>query len=349
MYLTSSMMALTLASGAISGASAEDLSMLGALGSTNAPLLASISPDPAPEPRKHKVLKGETDWKIARDHGVTVSQLHYANPGINWRYLQIGQKLNIPSSDGPSESEAAIRTSRARIATSAARIRSHPNTSSRIKTTVSRGVQATVIQRDGKWYKLRFPRGTVGWVHGNLLAEVADSSTAPAPMYDSDEPLAPVNLDKSSSIVNVALDMRGVRYRWGGTTPRGFDCSGLIVYAYRKQGIVLPRTSAVMATYGQKVSKNRLQPGDLVFFKTGRSRRVNHMGLYIGDDKFVHSSSTRGRVIVTKLTGYGARYAGARRMPGLQVLAEIPAPDPEPVKKDPRRSRVVIGVDLIGN
>ena len=111
-----------------------------------------------------------------------------------------------------------------------------------------------------------------------------------------------------------------------------------------KYPVIWPRV-----TYGQKVSKTQLQPGDLLFFKTGRSRRVNHMGLYIGDDKFVHSSSTQWRVVVTKLTGYGARYAGARRVPGLQVVAEIPAPDPEPVKKEPRRSRVVVGVDLIGN
>ncbi|MCH8977979.1 MAG: C40 family peptidase [Armatimonadetes bacterium] len=339
------MTALTLAYSALSGAPAVPDVPYTLLDGRPA-LIASIAPEP--EPRKHKVLKNENDWKIARKYGITVSQLHAVNPGIQWRRLQIGQKINLPPGAGTADGRTSIRTSRARVASAKARIRSEPNTSSRIKATVSSGTIAGVIQRDGNWYKLRFPRGTVGWVRGDLLAEVADPITPPAPMPDSDGSLAPVNLDKSSSIVNLALDMRGVRYRWGGTTPRGFDCSGLVVYAYRKQGIVLPRTSAVLATFGQHVSKDRLQPGDLLFFKTGRSRRVNHVALYIGDDKFVHSSSSRGKVVVTRLTGYGARYAGARRMPGLQLDAEVVLPDLEPEKVERVRSRVVIGTDTIG-
>ena len=354
MYLTNGLIALTFASSGFSGVPALHWSDIGALSATNAPLIASIAPDL--EPREHKVQKDENDWTISKKYGITVTQLHAANPGLDWRRLQIGQNINLPPGSEPAG--PTIRTSRARVSTAAARVRTEPNTSSRVKVTVMRGTMASVVQSEGNWYKLRFPRGTVGWVRGDLLAEVPDPPerpepvappTPPAPMLVSEEPAAPVKVDKSTSIVNLALDMRGVRYKWGGTSPRGFDCSGLIVYAYNKQGIRLPRTSAVLSTFGQVVSKDRLQPGDLLFFMTGRSRRVNHVALYIGDGKFVHSSSTRGKVIVSILNKYGPRYAGARRIPGLQLDAQVPALDLEPEMAERIPTRVVVGVDLIGN
>ena len=354
MHLTSGLIALTFASSGFSGVPALDWSDIGALSATTGPLIASITPDL--ELREHKILKDENDWTISKKYGITVTQLHAANPGLDWRRLQIGQKISLPPGSEPAG--PTIRTSRARVSTAAARVRTEPNTSSRVKVTVRRGTMGSVIQNDGNWYKLRFPRGTVGWVRGDLLAEVPEPPepsdrpepvVPPAPMHVSEEPVAPVNIEKSTSIVNLALDMRGVRYKWGGTSPRGFDCSGLIVYAYNKQGIRLPRTSAVLSTFGQHVSKDRLQPGDLLFFMTGRSRRVNHVALYIGDGKFVHSSSTRGKVIVSNLSKYGPRYAGARRVPGLQVDAVVPALHLEPETAERIPSRVVVGVDLIGN
>lgn len=109
----------------------------------------------------------------------------------------------------------------------------------------------------------------------------------------------------------------GSPYKSGGTTSRGFDCSGFTTYVFDKMGIDLPRTSASQAKTGKKVAKADLIPGDLVFFDTagGNNSSVSHVGIYIGDGKFAHASSSRG-VVTDKLNSsyYENRYVTARRV-----------------------------------
>ena len=83
----------------------------------------------------------------------------------------------------------------------------------------------------------------------------------------------------------------GVPYRYGGSSPSGFDCSGLVQYVYGKLGVNLPRKSREMAGVGQQVPVHALLPGDLVFFRIN-SRRVSHVGIYIGNNKFVHATKS---------------------------------------------------------
>ena len=106
----------------------------------------------------------------------------------------------------------------------------------------------------------------------------------------------------------------GVRYRWGGMSPRGFDCSGLIGYVMRSVGVRLPRTAAELYVSGRPVSTNELRVGDIVFFETTRPG-PSHAGIYIGNDQFIHASSGFGRVTVTSMDYpyYRPRYLGARR------------------------------------
>ncbi|MEI8033484.1 MAG: NlpC/P60 family protein [Chlorobiaceae bacterium] len=118
----------------------------------------------------------------------------------------------------------------------------------------------------------------------------------------------------------------GTRYRWGGTTPKGFDCSGFVGFMYNKAfNMNLPRTSKEMSSMGTRVSKENLQPGDLVFFKT-RGKGINHVGIFIGSDTFVHSSTTKG-VTEEKLIQnfYEKQFAG-----GVRLLNNAPA-KPAPV------------------
>ncbi|NLB20003.1 MAG: hypothetical protein GX829_04025, partial [Clostridium sp.] len=116
----------------------------------------------------------------------------------------------------------------------------------------------------------------------------------------------------SSSIVNKAYQYLGVPYVWGGTSPGGFDCSGFIQYVYRAQGINLPRTSGGQASSGSYVSISNAQPGDIVYF--GQSR-VTHVGIYIGNNRMIHSPSPGKSVMITNMNWHLNNYKiqGARR------------------------------------
>ncbi|HTO18798.1 MAG TPA: C40 family peptidase [Pseudomonas sp.] len=111
----------------------------------------------------------------------------------------------------------------------------------------------------------------------------------------------------------------GTRYRYGGTTVKsGFDCSGFIGYLFRNEaGVDLPRSTRQMIRYdAPKVARDALEPGDIVFFSTRRKGRVDHAGIYIGDNRFIHSASRRSGVRVDRLDqGYWApRYLQAKRV-----------------------------------
>jgi len=117
-----------------------------------------------------------------------------------------------------------------------------------------------------------------------------------------------------ASIVDLALKYQGTKYVYGGTSPSGFDCSGFTKYIYASVGISLPRTSYAQFNSGTAVSKDNLQPGDLVFFST-YAAGASHVGIYIGNGKFVHASNPGSGVKISGVSDsfYGPRYLGARR------------------------------------
>ncbi|SAK80414.1 peptidase P60 [Caballeronia fortuita] len=127
---------------------------------------------------------------------------------------------------------------------------------------------------------------------------------------------------KAGDVVVGALNMIGVRYRWGGNTPdSGLDCSGFVRYVFQDTlGMTLPRRAEEMSRVGEKVTVADLKPGDLVFFNTMR-RSFSHVGIYIGDNKFVHSPSTGSTIRVDDMEdGYWEkRFQGARRIENAQV------------------------------
>ena len=114
-----------------------------------------------------------------------------------------------------------------------------------------------------------------------------------------------------------ALDLVGIRYRRGGTLPEtGCDGSGRVGYACREGlGLILPRTSREISQSGKVVTKSELQPGDLVFFNT-RRRTFSHVGIYLGDNHFVHAPASGGEVRVESMNAayWGKRFNGARRI-----------------------------------
>jgi len=140
---------------------------------------------------------------------------------------------------------------------------------------------------------------------------MVEASTVNDPETDTSEKGLDNHLADAASIttideiVNTALGFSGVRYKYGGTTKKGMDCSGLLYVAFKAHDIALPRVSYEMAREGRRIRVNDVSKGDLLFFKTSRrGKRINHVGLVVavkGDDiKFIHSTSSRG-VIVSSL------------------------------------------------
>jgi murein DD-endopeptidase len=114
--------------------------------------------------------------------------------------------------------------------------------------------------------------------------------------------------------LQVAASMVGSPYRFGGSTPHGFDCSGLVFYAFRAAGIHVPRSTRSQYRYAFRVARNQLQPGDLVFFKLNR-HEVSHVGIYAGNGQFIHAPSKGKQVSFTAMSDpyWHDRYVGAGR------------------------------------
>lgn len=117
----------------------------------------------------------------------------------------------------------------------------------------------------------------------------------------------------AESIINIAHELKGVRYSYGGTTPSGFDCSGFVQYVFRQAGRSITRTTASQYNETTRISQSQAQPGDLIFFKQDKS--VDHVGIYLGDGKFIGAQTSTGVAVATFTSGYWARYvAGFGRL-----------------------------------
>lgn len=136
-------------------------------------------------------------------------------------------------------------------------------------------------------------------------------AAAPAPQQSA------ASADEAGDLIMNAMSLIGVSYRFGGNSPtQGLDCSGFMQYIFRRSmGITLPRTSAEMATVGQHVERANLKPGDMVFFRTAGSR-ISHVGMYIGNDRFIHAPRTGKDIEITSLSSryWNSKYATARRV-----------------------------------
>ncbi|MGI6168916.1 MAG: NlpC/P60 family protein [Christensenellales bacterium] len=121
---------------------------------------------------------------------------------------------------------------------------------------------------------------------------------------------------KVARVVQIAKANLGRPYLWGGATVSGFDCSGFTQYVFKNARLTLPRTAAQQYTQGTWVNKSNLRVGDLVFFTT-YAAGASHVGIYLGNDQFIHASSGAGKIVISKLFSnsyYSSHYIGAKRM-----------------------------------
>ena len=133
------------------------------------------------------------------------------------------------------------------------------------------------------------------------------------------EEVASGPFDVVPSLLNKAKEYLGVPYRFGGASPKGFDCSGFVRFVFRGFGVELNRSSRSQATQGDKVQPGEIQPGDLLFFRFG-GNRIGHVGIYLGGGEFIHAGSrgdprTRGvRIARLDSSFYAQRLAAVRRL-----------------------------------
>lgn len=164
-------------------------------------------------------------------------------------------------------------------------VRTGPATTYPVLQVLWQGNTTKVIGQSGSWYKIQLSDGRTGWVTSEYLR------------LDQ-------RLQKINTVIGTAKSLLGTPYVWGGESLQegGFDCSGFTQYVYKAAGINLYRISSQQATQGYKVSRDNLQPGDLVFFSFQGNGVVNHVGIYIGNGQMIHSPKTGDVVKVTDIT-----------------------------------------------
>ena len=182
------------------------------------------------------------------------------------------------------------------------RMRKGPSTSYAIVGYYDRGTRVEITGKTGNWYAV-----TIDGKSGYMSADYVKLKT---------DDTGNTGTELGKQIVATAKQYLGTPYVYGGASPKGFDCSGLVYYVYGQYGYSLQRgAGSQYRTDGRHVDKDGLQPGDLVFFSDNVDP-IGHVGMYIGDGQFIHASSGKGQVIITDLDSYyyAEHYTGAKRI-----------------------------------
>ncbi|CAN1526465.1 invasion associated secreted endopeptidase [Flavobacteriaceae bacterium] len=305
------------------------------------------------EPLQHKVKPNESLYAIAKEYGVTLKELQKANPKIGKKGLSIGQEITIPSNgkvvanevvseENRSEPNAILVENKvtvpvvAEIATKRTEIitKTQIQTSEIIHEVLPKetkygiakkyGITVSVLEKQnpaiqqkllvGSKLSIQVPNDTIVTPAKNevVLAKDSISSTVSSAINIANEDLVNQLIESASGHI-------GTRYRSGGTTAAGFDCSGFMCSTFGGFDIKLPRSSIEQAQFGEKVNAENIQKGDLIFFKTNGRRHINHVGMVVdvvdGEIKFIHSS-THGGVIIssTKEPYYNRNFAQVNRV-----------------------------------
>ena len=247
----------------------------------------------------YTVRRGETVYLIAQKFHTTLGALQQANHLESVDRIKTGQVLVIPSKDTGAPTTGVTYG-----------VAKEDNlvveSGESVITALSKGARFVVLAREGDKFKVKLLDGKIGWV---LADEVTlEETRKPLPVSDS--------WSLKSDIVRRAYAYRGARYRRGGMSSGGFDCSGFVKFLYSVKGIKLPHSSRSLFHCGTPISKSALQPGDLVFFSGTYRRGISHVGIFVGSGKFIHASTHRGGVRVDYLNApyYASRYSGARRI-----------------------------------
>ena len=332
----------------------------------------------------YAVKKGDTDEKIAQRMGLSVKALRHLNGGKKLETIREGQQLNIakfsaaPAYTPPVLARTSRRSRLARAALAVAKpvvakralVAKHeaPRTSRRAW--VAKAGPA-IVAAPVETPKREIPTDEVTVTSENA-AEVPFAQNEPltnGANTPQGEELALAlggggeNGDRGKTapkkgtveaILKKARSFRGVRYRWGAASRSATDCSGFTSQVFRANGYNIPRTSAEQSKVGKSVSRSEIRAGDLVFFKTIRGTRVSHVGIAIGNGKFIHASSGGHKVMISSLSDsyYANHYVTARRVAKGGIVKAVvdtakTAQETQQVPLDPEPQKSA--TDVVGN
>ena len=312
--------------------------------------VATVTAHAATKTTKHTIKSGESLYTIAKRNHTTVDTLCKLNGIKKDSLLKVGKAIKVPASK--SKTVAKKSTKKASHYT----IKSGDTLSGIAKKhhiSLAALTKANHLKKDATLkpgHTLSIPGGSVH--HAAKKSRIAKKTTKKSDkklaralkrakgsriakaqikkskkftlsdlVFGSDKFNGKIS-KKSQRMIEIAKKKLGRRYVWGATGQKNtFDCSGLTTYVCKANGIKIPRRAIEQSKVGKPVKRSELKPGDLVFFDTSKQRRgyVNHVGIYIGNGKFIHASSAKKKVIITSLKKpfYSQRFKGARRVASL--------------------------------
>jgi LysM repeat protein len=272
-----------------------------------------------PKAKTYKVKRGDTLWLIAKKHKMSTKQLRKLNRMRRKDRIHTGMVLALskdavtPRSKRDAKTQAII----AKLKKKRAKPSEIEAVLAKVKKSKKKHPNISAILAQVKREKKRKQIDTPLRVAKSKRTKSSRRSSAASIL--STRKRGSSGWSRNSKTIRIAKRYLGRRYVWGAVGPSSFDCSGFTQYVMRKsKGVRLPRVSRKQAYYGKYVSRRNLRAGDLIFFDTSRRRRgyVNHVGIYIGNNKFIHASSGRHRVVITSLSRpfYSARFKWGRRV-----------------------------------
>lgn len=292
------------------------------------------------------VINSKPIAKIQKDKQLVILEIRN-----NWAYVEVEgingwaklsslktqdntttQAENKESSNNDTKKENTTTLNKtAYISSTGINFREEPNTDSKVLKVFLQNAKITILEDQGTWYKIKH-NDQEGYVLKEYVSdkkvevtsrgavertttENKTTDTASTAQKKVEETTTKTS-SKGQDAANYVKQFVGCKYVYGGSTPSGFDCSGLTMYVYKKYGINLSHSATAQSKVGTKVERANLQPGDLVFFRNYRTNTgIGHVGIYIGNNKFVHASTEKTGVITSSLTGsYSTRFVTARRI-----------------------------------
>lgn len=285
---------------------------------------------------------------IEKETTITIEEIRngwfYINTEVGNGWIRLSNTdtdTTVPAQEGENDTqenkndvvEGNELNKTAYVISSGINFREEPNTDAKVIKVFAQNAKITILEDQGEWYKVKY-NDQVGYVIKTYVSEKKSTTTSRSGtdrtkqdigtevnQTETKEVESNTNTSTSSSnkgqqVADYVKQFVGYKYVYGGSTPKGFDCSGLTMYVYKQFGVSLSHSATAQSKVGTKVSRSNLQPGDLVFFTDYKTNKgIGHVGIYIGNNQFVHASTEKTGVKTSTLSGsYNSRYVTATRL-----------------------------------